>query len=90
MDSLRAANTQLSGELETLKRAPSSADQIAALKQRNAALQEQFDRLSTSLQKAQSRRDMDMFRNGALAVLAGALLTLIVPRLWPKKRSEWA
>jgi SH3 domain protein len=27
--------------------------------------------------------------NGAFAVLIGVMITLMVPRLWPKKSSEW-
>lgn len=89
LEELQAANARLSGELEALKRAPGNAEQLEALRQRNAALHEQFNQFSAAFQQAQNKRDTDMFRNGALAVLAGALLTLLVPRLWPKKRSEW-
>lgn len=90
LEELRAENTRLSTELETLKHAPSHAEQLEALRQRNAALGEQFQQLGASLEQAQHSRDTEMFRNGALAVLAGALLSLLASRLWPKKKSEWA
>ena len=89
LEELRASNSQLSAELETLKNAPSPDAQLENLRQRNAALDEQFQKLGASLQRTQTARDTEMFRNGALAVLAGALLALILPRLWPKKKSEW-
>jgi len=90
LEDLRAANAQLSDELEKLKNAPGPTEQMEALRQRNAALHEQFEQFSATFQQAQKQRDFDMFRNGAIAVLAGALLALVIPRLRPKKRSEWA
>ena len=37
-------------------------------------------------------KESEAFRNGALAVLLGVVITLLVPRLWPRRRrtSEWA
>jgi SH3 domain protein len=36
--------------------------------------------------------DSEEFINGALAVLLGVIITLVVPRLWPRRRSgsSWA
>jgi len=43
-------------------------------------------------QRLSDRLSSDAFMNGALAVLLGVIITLAVPRLWPKRRrtSDWA
>jgi SH3 domain protein len=88
---MQAANEKLQNQITELKNAPDGTEHLHALQQRNEDLRAQFDKLSEQMQAAQSGRDNEMFRNGALAVIAGALLTLIIPRLWPRKRkSDWA
>jgi SH3 domain protein len=48
-------------------------------------LEAENNRLKDSLQS-------EAFIDGALAVLLGVIITLVVPRLWPKRRksSSWA
>ena len=87
---LQAANEHLQNQLTELKNAPGGSAQLEAMQKRNNDLREQFDKLNERMQTAQQHRDTEMFRNGALAVLAGALLAVVIPRLRPKKRSEWA
>jgi SH3 domain protein len=43
-------------------------------------------------QRLKDRLDSEAFMNGALAVLLGVIIALVVPRLWPKRRrdSGWA
>jgi len=43
-------------------------------------------------QRLNDRLNSEAFMNGALAVLLGVIITLVVPRLWPKRRrnSDWA
>ncbi len=43
-------------------------------------------------QRLNDKLDSEAFMNGALAVLLGVIIALVVPRLWPKRRrdSGWA
>lgn len=60
------------------------------LLQDNQALQNKVDLLTTDNQRLNDSLDNDEFINGAFAVLIGVFITLLVPRLWPSKSSEWA
>ena len=55
-------------------------------------LRSQLDMLEAENQRLQDKLDSEDFLNGALAVLLGVIITLVVPRLWPKRRksSSWA
>jgi SH3 domain protein len=48
--------------------------------------------LEAENQRLHDKVDSEDFLNGALAVLLGVIITLVVPRLWPKRRksSSWA
>ena len=43
-------------------------------------------------QRLNDSLESESFMNGALAVLLGVIITLVAPRLWPKRRrdSGWA
>ncbi|WP_339670257.1 TIGR04211 family SH3 domain-containing protein [Dasania marina] len=60
------------------------------LLQLNQVLQNKVDMLTTDNQHLNDKLDNDAFLNGAFAVLIGVFITLLVPRLWPSKSSEWA
>jgi SH3 domain protein len=55
-------------------------------------LRSQLDMLQAENQRLHDKVDSEDFINGALAVLLGVIITLVVPRLWPKRRksSSWA
>ena len=55
-------------------------------------LRSQLDMLEAENQRLHDKVDSEDFLNGALAVLLGVIITLVVPRLWPKRRksSSWA
>jgi len=55
-------------------------------------LRSQLDMLEAENQRLHDKVDSEDFINGALAVLLGVIITLVVPRLWPKRRksSSWA
>lgn len=55
-------------------------------------LRSQQDMLEAENQRLHDKVDSEDFLNGALAVLLGVIITLVVPRLWPKRRksSSWA
>lgn len=90
---LRADNARLQEDLQTLQQAPDNAIQLAQdnieLKKNNADLLAQMATANSALAGLQRAQNYTLFREGALAVIAGALLTALIPRLKPKKRSEW-
>ena len=92
--SLSTQKTELSSELKEIKSISSNAIQLesdnARLLQENEALKNQLDVLATDNQRLTDARKSDEFMNGAFAVLIGVFITLLVPRLWPKKRTDWA
>lgn len=55
-------------------------------------LRAQGDMLTAENQRLQDNLASDAFINGALAVLLGVVITLVVPRLWPRRRRNdgWA
>ncbi len=94
LTALQEQNQRLSQELEKIKRISAKSIQLNKDNQRlleeNQALKNELDVLSTDNQRLADARQRDDFMNGAFAVLIGVFITLLVPRLWPKKRSEWA
>ena len=93
MTQLKADNERLQGELQILQEAPSNATQLALenveLKRANETLQEQIATRSGEVEELRRDNNYSLFRQGAIAVLAGALLTLLIINLRPKKKSEW-
>lgn len=91
---LRGDNTRLQEELRVLQQAPDNAIQLAQenidLKKNNNAIQTQLDDANKTIAELKSAQNYTLFREGAIAVIAGALLTVLIPRLKPKKRSDWA
>ncbi|MGK0440654.1 MAG: SH3 domain protein [Pseudohongiellaceae bacterium] len=61
-----------------------------ALLQKKQELQNEVDMLKADNQRLNDNLDNGDFLNGAFAVLIGVFITLLVPRLWPSKSSEWA
>ena len=55
-------------------------------------LRSEVEMLEAENQRLQDKLKSEDFINGALAVLMGVVITLVVPRLWPKRRrsSSWA
>ena len=73
-----------------------SANAITLNKDNKVLLQEKQELLNElDLVRADNQRlndslDNEEFMNGVFAVLIGVIITLLVPRLWPKKSTEWA
>lgn len=84
----------LSEELEHIKSVSANAVQLdqdnKRLLQDNQVLKNQVDVLATENQRLKDAKSNNEFMNGAYAVLIGVFITLLVPRLWPRKRDEWA
>lgn len=55
-------------------------------------LRSEVEMLQAENQRLVDKVESEDFLNGALAVLLGVIITLVVPRLWPKRRksSSWA
>jgi SH3 domain protein len=83
-------------ELAQLKQISGKAVQLDADNRRlvvsSEQLRSQLDTLEAENQRLQDKVNSEDFLNGALAVLLGVIITLVVPRLWPKRRksSSWA
>lgn len=92
---MEAENNALTVQLEAARAAVRDSDALEQsnieLSRRNAALQQETEAARTELARLEKSQQMEYFRNGAIAVGGGALLTLLVPWLRPRrKRSEWA
>ncbi len=91
---LRSDNSRLQEELQTLQQAPDNAIQLAQenieLKKSNNTMQSQIVEANKTITELQRAQNYTLFREGAIAVIAGAILTVLIPRLKPRKRSEWA
>ncbi len=86
----------LTDELTQLKQVSGNALQLDEDNRRlvvnGEQLRSELDMLEAENQRLHDKVDSEDFINGALAVLLGVIITLVVPRLWPKRRksSSWA
>ena len=86
----------ITDELTQLKQISGKSLQLDADNRRlvvdSEQLRSQLDMLEAENQRLLDKVDSEDFLNGALAVLLGVIITLVVPRLWPKRRksSSWA
>lgn len=90
-----ARSGKLSGEVEALKSQIGDNSKLvqehAELGRHATELQAEVARLNTEIAEQRAGKRQEFFRDGALAVGGGALLTLLAAHFWPrKKRSEWA
>ena len=94
LDRLAEENRQVTAELEQLQEISANTVKIdrdnKALLQTNEMLRNQLEVLQTDNQRLRDSNENEAFLNGAIAVVIGVMIALIVPRLWPKRRSEWA
>ena len=90
--SLRA----VSEELAQLKQISGNAVQLdidnRRLVEETENLRAKVDMLDAENSRLNDNLSSEAFMDGALAVLLGVIITLVVPRLWPKRRksSSWA
>ncbi|MAT92150.1 MAG: hypothetical protein CME59_06080 [Halioglobus sp.] len=96
---LSGSNSELdsvSQELSQLKQISGKAVQLDAdnrrLVEETENLRSEVETLEAENQRLTDKLRSEDFINGALAVLLGVVITLVVPRLWPKRRrnSSWA
>ena len=83
-------------ELAQLRQVSGSAIETAEINRQLveevASLRTNLDTLKADNQRLQERVESSAFIDGALAVLLGVIITLVAPRLWPKRKtsSSWA
>lgn len=83
-------------ELAQLKQISGNAIQLDTdnrrLVEESENLRSEVEMLESENRRLQDKLESEDFLNGALAVLLGVIITLVAPRLWPKRRksSSWA
>lgn len=83
-------------ELTELKQISGNAVQLDTDNRRliveTETLKSELEMHKADNQRLNDRLNSEAFMNGALAVFLGVIITLVVPRLWPKRRrdSGWA
>lgn len=91
---LSSKSSQLNAELSKIKQISANAIQLNSDNQRlleeNQMLKNEVNMLTTDNKRLNDAKDNDAFLNGAFAVLIGVMITLLVPRLWPQKTTDWA
>lgn len=96
LDESSEALQRISEELAQLRQISGSAVETAEdnrrLVEETAKLRMNLDTLKADNQRLQDRVRSSAFIDGALAVLLGVIIALVIPRLWPKRRanSSWA
>jgi SH3 domain protein len=94
IEQLSSQNNKLSNELESIKSISANAITLDSenklLLEESQSLKNQTDVLKADNKHLQDNRENDAFLNGAFAVVIGVMIALVVPRLRPKKSSEWA
>lgn len=89
-----SSSKEIAQELERVKAISANALQLnednQRLLQENQMLKNELEVVNTDNQRLTDNEENDAFLNGAFAVLIGVMITLVVPRLWPKKATEWA
>tara|TARA_R110001592_G_scaffold82782_2_gene245087 strand:- start:555 stop:1271 length:717 start_codon:yes stop_codon:yes gene_type:complete len=93
VEELQLENTSLADELENIKRISANSikldDDNRRLLESNQMLSSEVDVLKTDNARLRENKDNEFFLNGAFAVLIGVMVALIVPRMMPKRRSDW-
>ncbi len=94
LTALKAENAQLNKELTHIKNISSDTikinEQHRIVLEKNQMLENDLNVEREENQRLSNNSDKKWFMNGALAVLFGVIITIIVPRLQrPRRHSEW-
>jgi SH3 domain protein len=93
-EDLKNENSALVEELEEIKRISANSIKLdednRRLLESNQMLSSDVDVLKTDNARLRENKENEFFLNGAFAVLIGVMLALIVPRMMPKRRSDWS
>lgn len=94
LEELSQRNRELSEELDEIKEVSANAIKLdrdnQKLLEANEMLRNQLEVVQTDNQRLRDSQENEAFLNGAIAVVIGVMIALVVPRLWPKRKSEWA
>lgn len=96
LEASKASLQEVTEELARLRQVSGSAIETAdnnrRLVEEVASMRTELDTLEADNLRLQERVQSSAFLDGALAVILGVIITLVVPRLWPKRRSSssWA
>ena len=88
--------TKVTEDFNQLKQISGKAVQLDSENRRLAEevqnMRSEVEMLEAENQRLVDKLNTEAFMNGALAVLLGVIITLVVPRLWPKRKrsSSWA
>lgn len=90
---LETQNEALTKELEEIKRISANAVKLdreyQVLSEAKQMLKDKVDVLETENSRLRDNHENEAFLNGAFAVILGVLVAIVIPRLRPRKRSEW-
>lgn len=94
LNTAQAKNATLSAELENIKSISEDAikinEQLKLALERKQILESELNVANQENERLQDRSKREWFINGALAVLLGVIIAVLVPRLRPPRRhSEW-
>lgn len=91
-EELRTVTEELAQLRQVSGSAVETAENNRRLAQDVATMQTEIDTLQADNLRLQDRVRSSAFLDGSLAVLLGVIITLVVPRLWPRRRSSssWA
>lgn len=89
---LQKVNEELAQLRQVSGSAVETAENNRRLVEEAASMRTNLDTLQADNQRLKDSVQSDAFINGAFAVVLGVIITLVVPRLWPKRRnsSSWA
>ena len=96
IDSSGAELGSVSEELSQLKQISGKSVQLDVdnrrLVEESENLRSEVEMLEAENQRLEDKLQSEDFINGAFAVVLGVIITLVVPRVWPKRRksSSWA
>lgn len=94
LSDLEQVNAALTEELGEIKRVSANAIKLdednRRLLESNQMLSSEVDVLKTDNTRLRENKENEFFLNGAFAVLIGVIITLLIPKLMPKRRSDWS
>ena len=94
LTTMKAKNGTLTAELDHIKSISADAininEQLRVVLERNQILDQELNIERVENERLTDRSNKEWFINGALAVLLGVVITLLIPKLRrPKRHSEW-
>jgi SH3 domain protein len=90
---LESENSRLAKQLEEITRISANAIKLdrdyQVLSEAKQMLKDKVDVLETENSRLRDNHENEAFLNGSFAVILGIFAAIVIPRLRPRKRSEW-